>query len=58
MEVVRFYFLNLLGSKNFGYEYLRIRGLDDKIIKKFGLGFFLDLWNLFMNILISKGYKK
>ncbi|HIE5810602.1 TPA: DNA primase [Clostridioides difficile] len=57
-EAARFYLSNLLGSKNLGYEYLRIRGLDDKIIKKFGLGFSLDSWNSLMNTLISKGYKK
>ncbi len=56
-EAARFYLSNLLGSKNLGYEYLRIRGLDDKIIKKFGLGFSLDSWNSLMNTLISKGYK-
>ena len=57
IEAARFYFSNLIKSKNPGYEYLRKRGLDDKIIKKFGLGYSLDSWNSLMNYLISKGYK-
>ncbi|RDY29440.1 DNA primase [Romboutsia weinsteinii] len=58
VEAARFYFSNLLSSKNLGYEYLRKRGLDDKIIKTFGLGFAVDSWNSLMNYLISKGYSK
>ena len=57
IEAARFYFSNLIKSKNPGYEYLRKRGLDDKIIKKFGLGYSLDSWNSLMNYLISIGYK-
>ena len=57
VEAARFYFSNLIKSKNPGYEYLRKRGLDDKIIKRFGLGFSLDSWNSLMNYLISIGYK-
>lgn len=57
VEAARFYFSNLIKTKNPGYEYLRKRGLDDKIIKKFGLGYSLDSWNSLMNYLISRGYK-
>lgn len=57
VEAARFYFSNLIKSKNPGYEYLRKRGLDDKIIKKFGLGYSLDSWDSLMNYLISIGYK-
>lgn len=57
VEAARFYFSNLTKSKNPGYEYLRKRGLDDKIIKKFGLGYSLDSWNSLMNYLLSIGYK-
>ena len=57
VEAARFYFSNLIKTKNPGYEYLRKRGLDDKIIKKFGLGYSLDSWNSLMNYLISIGYK-
>ncbi len=57
VEAARFYFSNLIKSKNPGYEYLRKRGLDDKVIKKFGLGYSLDSWDSLMNYLISIGYK-
>ncbi|WP_270939901.1 DNA primase [Romboutsia lituseburensis] len=58
VEAARFYLANLLTSKNYGYEYLRKRGLDDKIIKKFGLGYSLDSWNALMEHLTSKGHTK
>ncbi|MGL4914072.1 MAG: DNA primase [Romboutsia sp.] len=58
IEAARFYLSNLLSAKNYGYEYLRKRGLDDKIIKKFGLGYSLDSWNSLMEYLISKGHTK
>ncbi len=57
-EAARFYFANLLGTKNPGYEYLKKRGLSDKIIKKFGLGYSLNSWNSLMNYLLAKGYDK
>ena len=57
-EAARFYFANLLRTKNPGYEYLRKRGLSDKIIKKFGLGYSPNSWNSLMNYLLSKGYDK
>nr|WP_330383718.1 DNA primase [Romboutsia hominis] len=55
-EAARFYFSNLHTKKNSGYAYLRSRGLDDKIIKKFGLGYSLASWNSLMDYLTSKGY--
>ncbi|WP_042275177.1 DNA primase [[Clostridium] dakarense] len=57
-QAARFYFANLGNGKNHGYEYLRSRGLDDKIIKKFGLGYSLASWNALMDYLQSKGYTK
>ncbi len=58
IEAARFYFSNLTSEKNYGYEYFRKRGLDDKIIKKFGLGYSLASWNSLMDYLISKGHTK
>lgn len=56
-EVARFYFANLVKSKNRGYDYLRNRGLDDKTIKRFGLGYSQDAWSSLMDYLIDeKGY--
>lgn len=57
-EAARYYFSNLIKEKNYGYEYLRRRGLDDKIIKKFGLGYAPKAWTNLMEYLISKGYEK
>ena len=58
LEAARFYFANLLKEKNPGYDYLRKRGLDDKTIKKFGLGYSQKSWNELMDYLLSKGYDK
>lgn len=56
-EAARFYFANLVKSKNRGYDYLRNRGLDDKTIKRFGLGYSQDAWSSLMDYLIEeKGY--
>lgn len=55
-ESARFYFKNLFSTRNNAYEYLRKRGLDDKTIKKFGLGYSFDSFNSLKNFLISKGY--
>ncbi len=55
-EAARYYFSNLISSKNPGYNYLRNRGLDDKTIKKFGLGYSLASWNSLKDYLLSKGY--
>ena len=58
MEVARMYFYKLINTKNEGYKYLIERGLDEKTIKKFGLGYSSDSWNELMNTMISKGYSK
>ncbi|WP_419724666.1 DNA primase [Terrisporobacter petrolearius] len=58
LKAARYYFANLINSKNKGYDYLRRRGLSDKIIKKFGLGYSLESWNSLMDYLLSIGYEK
>lgn len=58
LKSARFYFANLTKSKNPGYDYLKRRGLSDKIIKKFGLGYSLYSWNSLMEYLLSLGYEK
>ena len=58
LKAARFYFANLINSKNAGYDYLRRRGLSDKIIKKFGLGYSLNSWNSLLDYLLSIGYEK
>jgi DNA primase len=57
-EAARYYFSNLIKETNYGYKYLRTRGLDDKIIKKFGLGYAPKAWTNLMDYLINKGYDK
>ena len=39
-------------------EYLRGRGIDDRIIKTFGMGFAKDGWDHLMKLLAEKGYTK
>lgn len=56
-ETARFYFRNLFSQKNKAYEYLKSRGLDDKIIKKFGLGYSQDSFNSLKNYLLSKNFE-
>lgn len=58
IKAARFYFTNLINSKNDGYSYLKKRNLSDKIIKKFGLGYSLNSWNSLMEYLLSIGYEK
>lgn len=58
-EAARYYFANLLQTKNRGYEYLKNRGLDDRTIKKFGLGYSPDSWSSLMDYLMNeKGYSR
>ncbi|MGM0507945.1 MAG: DNA primase [Fusobacteriota bacterium] len=40
------------------YEYLKKRGLDEKFIKEYNLGYSLDSWNGLYEYLSEKGYKK
>jgi DNA primase len=55
-EAARFFFANLITQTNPGYTYLKNRGLDDKTIKKFGLGYSKDMWNSLYSYLNLKGY--
>ncbi len=38
-------------------EYLKKRGIDEKVIKRFGLGFALDEWNTITDLLRKEGFK-
>ncbi|MEG1409911.1 MAG: DNA primase [Terrisporobacter sp.] len=58
LQAARFYFANLSKTKNLGYGYLKNRGLSDRIIKKFGLGYSLSSWNSLIEHLLSIGYEK
>lgn len=56
LEAARYFFKSMSGSNNRGYKYLKDRGLDDKTIKYFGLGFAKDDWNDLNSYLLQKGY--
>lgn len=58
LQAARFYFANLSKQQNPGYQYLKKRGLSDRIIKKFGLGYSLYSWNSLLDYLLSLGYEK
>lgn len=52
----RFFYMNLMQKNNPGYKYLIKRGLDEKTIKSFGLGYSLDSWDALKNYLLNKGF--
>lgn len=52
----RFFYINLMQKNNPGYKYLIKRGLDEKTIKSFGLGYSLDSWDSLKNFLLKNGY--
>lgn len=45
-------------GKSLGMSYFRRRGLDDKTIEKFGLGYSPEAWDAFTKNALDKGYKK
>ncbi len=53
-EAARFFYKNL-SYNNKALEYLKRRGLNDAIIKKFGLGFAPDKWHELMDFMKRKG---
>lgn len=44
-QAARFFYKNMTESQNLGYTYMHNRGIEDKTIKKFGLGYAKDSWN-------------
>lgn len=54
-DAAHFFHSNLMKNQN-ALNYLNKRGINDKIIKQFGLGYALDNWNALHNHLLSKGY--
>lgn len=44
-QAARFFYKNMTESKNPGYTYMHNRGIEDKTIKKFGLGYAKDSWS-------------
>ncbi|PCJ97380.1 MAG: DNA primase [Flavobacteriaceae bacterium] len=60
-EYAQKYFAEILWEselgKAIGLSYFKERGFTDETIKKFGLGYSLDQWEIFSNTAIEKGYK-
>lgn len=52
----RFFYINLMQKNNSGYKYLIKRGLDEKTMKSFGLGYSLDSWDSLKNHLLKSGF--
>ena len=55
VDAAKFFFLNLSQNK-IAKEYFLLRGITEKTIRKFGLGFSLDSWNSLIYYLKGKGY--
>ena len=54
-EAARFFYRNLTEGKNPGYTYMAGRGIEDRTIKKFGLGYAPDSWDALYNHFKAKG---
>lgn len=57
IEAARFFYFSLMEeNNNAGISYLKKRGLDEKTIKVFGLGYAQNSWNALMDYMVSKGH--
>lgn len=56
-DIARFYFSTLWSNREHALNYLRKRGLQDRTIKKFGLGY-ASGDNTLLSFLFKKGYSK
>jgi len=56
-EAARYYYKNLISDRGYSArEYLKRRGIENKTVKKFGLGFAINEWEGLYNHLKSCGY--
>lgn len=56
-EAARYFFSNIFNNKT-PYNYLTSRKIEERTIKRFGLGYSLNNWNGLENYLLKKGYSK
>ncbi len=54
-EAARFFYRAFTESKNPGYSYMKQRGIEDAILKKFGIGFADESWDSLYNHFKSNG---
>lgn len=57
IEAARYFLANLFNIKS-AYDYFEKRGIDEKTIKKFGLGYSLDSYEGLYKYLKNKGFKE
>lgn len=57
IEAARFFYSNLLRNEE-ALNYFKNRNIDEKTIKRFGLGYSLNSWDGILNYLVKKGYSK
>ncbi|KXG75892.1 DNA primase [Thermotalea metallivorans] len=55
-EAALFYYKNLLKKNSPGLAYLKQRGLEESVIRRFGLGYAENHWETLNTYLIRKGY--
>lgn len=53
-EAARFFYRNMTETVNPGYTYMKNRGIEDRTIKKFGLGYAPDSWDALYNYFKEK----
>ena len=54
-EAARFFYRAFTEGKNAGYTYMKNRGLDDAILKKFGIGYADEKWDSLYTYFKEKG---
>ena len=54
-EAARFFYRAFTEEKNPGYSYMKKRGIDDAILKKFGIGYADDSWDSLYRYFKAKG---
>lgn len=54
-QAARFFYRNMTEKRNPGYTYMQKRGIQDKTIKKFGLGYAEDSWDSLYKYFKEKG---
>ena len=54
-EAARFFYRAFTEQKNAGYTYMKNRGLDDTILKKFGIGYADEKWDSLYTYFKEKG---
>lgn len=57
-EAARFFYRNMTETVNPGYTYMKNRGIEDRTIKKFGLGYAPDSWDALYNYFKEKKQMK